>query len=74
LTFSFLAVYFFRVIDTCGALIAGAKMPDGEEESLPTRRTPLTAPRITLAHKRYGLKCKYNPDAKYNIALINAFI
>ena len=56
-------------------MIAGAKMPDGEEESLPTRRPPPTAPRRTLlSHKRYGLKCKCNPDARYNIALINAFI
>ena len=59
------------VIDTCGALIAGAQMPDGEEESLPTQLPPQ---RKLLAHKRYGLKRICNPGTKYNIALINTFI
>lgn len=44
------------------SLIPGTKLPDGEEGSTPTQLRPKSR---LLAHKRYGLKCKFSPDAKY---------
>jgi hypothetical protein len=47
------------------SLIPGTKLPDGEEGSTPTQLRPKSR---LLAHKRYGLKCKFSPDAKYTFA------
>lgn len=48
------------------SLTPGTKLPDGEEGSMPTQLRPKSR---LLAHKRYGLKCKFSPDAKYDTGI-----
>ena len=42
--------------------LSGSSKPVEGEEGSPTQLKPRS--RLT-AHKRYGLKCKFSPDAKY---------
>lgn len=44
------------------SLSAGSKPAEGEDGPTPTQLRPRSR---LLAHKRYGLKCKFSPDAKY---------
>jgi len=43
------------------SLSAGSKPAEGEDGPTPTQLRPRSR---LLAHKRYGLKCKFSPDAK----------